>query len=65
MADKAKAGELLNQEIAHLRDELDVMAAKGLLPPQLRALREDLVRLHRESEAREATARGSAQAQGD
>ena len=64
MADKAKAGKLLDQEIAHLRDELDVMAAKGLLPPQLRTLREDLVRLRREGAAREAAAGSGAEAQG-
>ena len=39
---RAKAGELLEQEIAHLRDELDAMAARGSLPPKLRALRDDL-----------------------
>jgi hypothetical protein len=65
MADKAKAGELLGQEIAHLREELEVMVSKGLLPPQLKTLREDLVRLHRETEAREAAARSNAEAQGD
>jgi len=42
MGDKAKAGELVGHEIAHLRDELDAMAAKGHLPPQLRKLREEL-----------------------
>lgn len=65
MADKAQAGALLGHEIAHLREELDAMAAKGLLPPQLKVLREDLVRLHREDEAREAAARSNAEAQGD
>src|SRR5207247_889363 len=65
MADKATAGELLSHEIAHLREELDAMTAKGLLPPQLKALREDLVRLHREGEARDVAARSSAEVQGD
>ncbi len=45
-ADRAKAGELLAHEIAHLRDELDSMAAKGTLPAQLRQLRNDLDALH-------------------
>ncbi len=36
MTDRAKAGELVEHDIAHLRDELDAMAAKGTLPPQLR-----------------------------
>jgi hypothetical protein len=40
--EKAKAGDLLAHEIDHLRDELDAMAARGALPPKLRALRDDL-----------------------
>jgi CBS domain containing-hemolysin-like protein len=40
--EKAKAGELLQEELDHLRHELDAMAAKGSLPPNLRRLREDL-----------------------
>ena len=39
---KAQAGELLEHELAHLRDELDAMAAKGSLTPELRLLRRDL-----------------------
>jgi CBS domain containing-hemolysin-like protein len=42
LGQKAQAGELLEQELAHLRDELDLMAAKGALSPELRALRRDL-----------------------
>lgn len=42
MGDKAKAGELLHDEITHLQHELDVMAAKGTLPPRLKALRSEL-----------------------
>jgi hypothetical protein len=42
MADRAKEGKLLADEIAHLRDELDSMAAKGHLPPALRQLRAEL-----------------------
>lgn len=42
MGEKAEAGELLDHELAHLRDELDAMAAKGTLPPKLRVLRNDL-----------------------
>ncbi|MEO8752002.1 MAG: DUF3302 domain-containing protein [Casimicrobiaceae bacterium] len=42
MGDKARAGELLSHELDHLRDELDVMAAKGTLPAKLKALRRDL-----------------------
>jgi len=40
---KAKAGELLEHDLAHLRDELDRMAAKGTLTPELKLLRRDLV----------------------
>ncbi len=39
---KAREGALLDTEIAHLRDELDTMASRGLLPPELKALRADL-----------------------
>jgi hypothetical protein len=42
MGEKAKSGQLLEDELAHLRDELDAMAAKGRLPPELRALHRDL-----------------------
>jgi hypothetical protein len=42
MGDRAKSGNLLELELAHLRDELDAMAAKGTLPPRLRQLRTDL-----------------------
>ena len=41
--EKAKAGELLEHELAHLRQELDAMATKGTLTPELRVLRNDLV----------------------
>ena len=39
---KAREGTLLASEIAHLREELDAMAKRGQLPPQLKTLREDL-----------------------
>ena len=45
MGEKAKAGTLLADELAHLRSELDNMAARGALPPQLRQLRADLLQL--------------------
>ena len=41
--EKARAGELLASELAHLREELDAMQARGALPPELRKLRDDLV----------------------
>jgi CBS domain containing-hemolysin-like protein len=42
MGEKAKSGALLQEEIVHLRQELDAMAAKGTLPATLRKLRDDL-----------------------
>jgi len=45
MGEKAKAGTLLEDELAHLRAELDSMAARGALPPNLRQLRADLLQL--------------------
>ena len=41
-AGKAKRGDILEEEIEHLRQELDMMASRGQLPPNLRALRDDL-----------------------
>ena len=45
MGEKAKAGALLEDELAHLRAELDSMAARGALPANLRQLRADLLQL--------------------
>ena len=42
MGAKAKAGELLEHELAHLREELDAMNAKGTLNANLKALRRSL-----------------------
>jgi hypothetical protein len=42
MAEKHRAGELIGDEIAHLRDDLAVMEAKGALSPKLRALKKAL-----------------------
>ena len=42
MGEKAHAGELLEHELAHLREELDAMAAKGGSSAELKALRRDL-----------------------
>jgi len=40
--ERAQAGELLEHELAHLREELDAMAAKGTLSAELKVLRKDL-----------------------
>jgi hypothetical protein len=42
MGEKAKAGELLEHELTHLREELDAMAERGALTPALKVLRRDL-----------------------
>jgi len=42
MGAKAKAGELLEHELAYLREELDAMNAKGTLNANLKALRRSL-----------------------
>ena len=39
---KAQASELLDHELAHLREELDAIAAKGGLSPELKVLHRDL-----------------------
>ena len=59
MGEKALAGALTAEEIAHLRTELAAMEAKGTLPPPLRRLREDLDALVSASE-RPARAAGPA-----
>ncbi len=45
VGEKAKAGDMLRGDIVHLQHELDVMAAKGTLPANLKTLREDLAAL--------------------
>jgi hypothetical protein len=42
MADLAAEGKLSEQELAHLRAELDAIGARGALPPELRTVRERL-----------------------
>jgi CBS domain containing-hemolysin-like protein len=42
MADQVKAGKLSRAEIAHLKDELDHLAAGRKLPGELKAVRDDL-----------------------
>lgn len=46
MGERARAGQLLREEIVHLRTELDAMAAKGTLPAALASLRAELYALH-------------------
>jgi hypothetical protein len=42
MGEKAQAGTLLEHELAHLREELDAMDAKGALTAELKALRRSI-----------------------
>jgi hypothetical protein len=42
LGERASAGELLAHELAHLREELDEMAARGSLTAELKRLRRDL-----------------------
>ena len=42
MSEKAHTGTLLEHELAHLREELDAMDAKGSLTAELKVLRRDL-----------------------
>ena len=59
MAEKAHAGELLHQELRHLKEELDTMAQKGTLPPSLKDLHRDLSTLPIEPGATETQARSA------
>jgi CBS domain containing-hemolysin-like protein len=46
MAEKQRDGTLVREEASHLREELEAMDARGALPPRLRGLKDELVRLH-------------------
>ena len=61
MGEKAQAGELLEHELAHLREELDVMAAKGTLTAELKVLRRDLAAV---TPATGSVGRGAARTRG-
>ena len=54
MAVKARAGGLLREELRHLRDELDEMAARGTLNPALKGLRAELDALSVSAQAAES-----------
>ena len=45
MAEKHRAGQLLREEIFHLREDLEAMEKRGALPPKLRALKDELARV--------------------
>jgi hypothetical protein len=56
MAEKHRAGELLREEIVHLREDLEAMEASGALPPKLRALKDELARVRLADAAEQAPA---------
>ena len=60
MGDRAKSGALVDEEIRHLRAELDAMAAKGNLPPVLKGLRTELDALKELEQAAPAAETGKA-----
>jgi CBS domain containing-hemolysin-like protein len=45
MAEKHRAGELVRDEIVHLREDLEAMEARGALPPKLKMLKDELARV--------------------
>jgi hypothetical protein len=45
MAEKQRSGTLRREEAFRLREELESMEARGVLPPKLRALKDELARL--------------------
>src|SRR4051812_3483652 len=45
MADKSRSGALVYQEATQLREELEAMEARGSLPPNLRALKDELAKM--------------------
>jgi hypothetical protein len=56
MGDKYRSGTLLNEDLRHLRDDLQAMEARGALPPRLKTLKEELERVRPDTEAPTATA---------
>lgn len=55
MENKARSGQLLRDELKHLREELEGMEARGQLPPRLKDLRDELERLRAAATAEQAT----------
>lgn len=54
--ERARAGTLLRDDLAHLRRELDAMHERGALPPKLAKLREELDELAAQAGAEDAGA---------
>ena len=65
MGERAKSGALLQEDLIHLRQELDAMDAKGALTAELKVLRRDLMAAQAAPVAGQATsARAGAKAKG-
>ncbi len=64
LGQKAQAGELLEDELAHLREELDTMAARGTLTAELKILRRDLAAATAAQAAQAASGGSAAKAGG-
>ena len=51
MALKHREGKLLQEEVFHLREELEAMEARGALPPRFKSLKDELARLAKPGQA--------------
>jgi CBS domain containing-hemolysin-like protein len=60
MGDKARAGTLLREDLAHLRAELESMDARGALNPKLKQLKAELDSLKAQAAANDPPAGGKA-----
>jgi hypothetical protein len=49
VAEKARGGGMLREELKHLVEELEAMEARGALPPKLHGLKDELARLRAEA----------------
>jgi len=56
MAEKRRAGVLVEEEIVHLRQDLEAMERRGALPPKLKALKDELARIGVDEDAGRAPA---------
>ena len=51
MSEKQREGKLLQEEVFHLREELEAMEARGALPPRFKSLKDELARLAKPGQA--------------
>jgi CBS domain containing-hemolysin-like protein len=64
MAERHREGELVDEEIHHLREDLEAMERRGALSPKLRALKKELARIEvaEDAEQRSGPAPGEGRA---